>query len=46
MLYPQNHKLAANQSCRFDVISLSTGALHGTQSDEIEWISNAFEASF
>jgi len=46
MHYLQNHRQAANQPCRFDVISLSAGALRGTQTDEIEWISNAFEAGF
>lgn len=42
--YLLQHKQAANQPCRFDVISLTPGALHGNKSDEVQWISNAFEA--
>lgn len=43
--YLQQNKRAANQPCRFDVIALSADALQGKH-NAIEWISNAFDASF
>jgi putative endonuclease len=44
--YLQKNKQAANQPCRFDVISLTPGALHGNNPNDIQWISNAFDAGF
>ena len=46
MHYLQKHKQAANQPCRFDVISLTAGALHNNNASEIEWISDAFQAGY
>ena len=42
--YLQKNRLATNQSCRFDVISLSGGARNTVDPASIQWICNAIEA--
>lgn len=42
--YLQNHNKAANQACRFDVISLTTSTSSCNAAYHVQWIPNAIQS--